>query len=901
MSIIGSKIGRYEVLELMGVGGMGEVYRARDLTLDRQGAIKREAKVLAQLDHPNIAAIYGLEESASADGASQRLLIMQLAEGDTLGDWIGTARLTTERALEIGLQIAAGLESAHERGVVHRDLKPANVKVSEDAGGHPHVRLLDFGLAKVYEPDGSASDISPELSASPTELAATRTGVILGTAAYMSPEQARGRQVDKRADIWAFGVVMFEMLTGRRLFGGESVSDMLAGVLKTDPDFSLLPPDVPPRVVQLLQRCLVRDPTRRLRDVGEARLILENPGDAVDTAVSAAPTSGSHRKPATAATQPAPARASPGARLLPWVVSALAIAIALWSLLGRRGAQVESYELAVGAPIDSEFLLGSNSGNVIISPDGTKLAFVATTEERPLLWVRPLDRDEPVALPGTENPSYPFWSPDSSKLAFFANGMLKSVDVSGGLPEVIADAPQGRGGSWGANGTIVFTPNASGTVHKVVDTGGEAENITSFDAGRGENAHYWPQILPDGERFLFFARGDTAENSGIYLAHIDGSTPPARVVASMSSGVYALPRAGYPGHLLWVRDGSLLAQPFDLDAGRLTGTATTIAADVRVQESQRALFASVSGDGVLAWATARAADNVVGWYNRQGLMTGGLEIEPGMIQQIALSPDGEQLLFSRPVQGTSDIWLHDVPTGTTRAIIAGPGYEELPGWSADGERVFYADTAQRLMMADPDGIAGEQVIYGGEIVSPGLPSVDARYLLFIAPHPDSGRALAVVSIDDPGTPTFLTPGSSTPDGAFGFSPDGEWVLLLSQRSGNAEYYAARWIVDGDSVRLGEPWVPVSANGASGFAARWTSGGEIIFSTADNYIVSVPVSRSGSGLELGREQRLFRIPDDATFLDVAADGQRFVMTTAPYAAGQTISVLTNWHSRLPRGR
>ena len=369
MSMTGSTVGHYEILELLGVGGMGEVYRARDKTLDRLVAIKvlpeewagdsdrlarlqREAKVLAQLDHPNIAAIHGLEEATSEGGAAQRLLIMQLAEGETLQEWIGSGRLSTERALDIGLQIAAGLEAAHERGVVHRDLKPANVKVSEDAGGYPHVKILDFGLAKACEPDGSGSDLSPEMSASPTVMAATRTGVILGTAAYMSPEQARGKVVDKRADIWAFGVVMFEMFSGRRLFGGENVSDMLAAVLKTDPDWGDLPADVPPRVERLLRRCLEKDPMQRLRDIGEARVLLESPGGAVEQLES----------PPVADVPVVATGPSVAGRLAPWAIVAAALAVAAWAWIARVPEVAGSYELAVGSPLDSEFLLGTKLG-----------------------------------------------------------------------------------------------------------------------------------------------------------------------------------------------------------------------------------------------------------------------------------------------------------------------------------------------------------------------------------------------------------------------------------------------------------------------------------------------------------------------------------------------------------
>jgi len=508
-----------------------------------------------------------------------------------------------------------------------------------------------------------------------------------------------------------------------------------------------------------------------------------------------------------------------------------------------------------------------------------------------------------VALPGTEDAYYPFWSADSTQLAFFAAGSLKRVDISGGLPETIAEAENGRGGSWGADGIILFTPRSAGTVARVAASGGEVVNVTNFDDRRGENAHYWPYILPGAERFLYFARSESSENSGIYLARIDGASPPVRVVASMSSGIYAPPHDGRPGYLLWVRDTNLLAQQLDPATGELEGSAAVIATDVRVEDAQRGLLASVSDSGVLAWAIARAADNVADWYDRQGLVTGRLDIEPGAIQQVALSEDGNRLLFSRPMQGTSDIFLHDVAAGTTRAVVAAPGFEELPVWSSDGTRFLYADTVSRVVLADPDGIAEERVIVGEDIDAGGgfLPSPDDKYLLLQARHPDGPRALAAVSMEDPGDPVFLAPPATPPDFPSDFSPDGRWLLLSSARSGEVELYATRWIVEGDQPRLGEPWVQVSSGTNGAAAARWTTGGEIIYIGADNRVVAVPVTQSGNGLDLGRERRLFPVSQVNTgFMDVSSDGQRFVVTGAPYAERQPLRILTNWYARLPAG-
>ncbi len=923
--MIGTRVGHYEILELMGVGGMGEVYRARDVTLDRIVAIKvlpeewagdgdrlarlqREAKVLAQLDHPNVAAIYGLEEETTEGGAPHRLLIMQLAEGETLQEWIEDDRVSTGKALEIALQMAAGLESAHERGVVHRDLKPANVKVSEDAGGHAHVKLLDFGLAKAYDPDGSSSDISPEMSGSPTVLAATRTGVILGTAAYMSPEQARGKPVDKRADIWAFGVVLFEMLSRQRLFRGESVSDTVAEVLKTEPDWSRLPPDVPPRVERMLRRCLEKDPMQRLRDIGEARVLLEKPHGAEPAATEPSTSPGIpistyvEAGPGPGTGPGAAAAGSSVGRLLPWAIAALSVAALVWVWTSRPEAAAPTYEVAIGAPVDSEFVIGTNAGNAIVSPDGTKVAFVASTDGSPQLFVRSLDREDPVALLGTDDPHYPFWAPDSRRLAFFADQSLKTIDIDGGLPETIAPAINGRGGSWGPDGTILFTPNGGSTVHRVPENGGDVVRVTTLDENRAENAHYWPEVLPGGDRFLYFVRSANAENSGIYLGYVDGSEPSVRLIGTMSSGIYAPPLGSGNGHLLWVRGGELLAQPLDLAAAELTGTAAVVATGVRVEQAQRGLIASVSNNGVLVWAAALAEAFVVQWHNRQGLVTDGLEIEPGFIQHLSLSPDGSRLAFALPEEGTSDIWLHDFETGTTRAIIAGPGFEELPVWTAAGDRIMYVETGTRLMSADPDGVGEARTLAEVALGAFPLASPDDAFLIYAAGHPEGGRAPAAIAMDGSGDPVFLTEVQTPANAIWGFSPDGEWALLSSARAGQPALYAARWIVEDGVPRLGETWTRVSDTLSNG-AARWTTSGEVIYTSADNWLVAVPVTQTGDGLELGRESRMFAVTmtDFAfRFLDIAADGQSFIIRTAPYAEGQTLRMLTHWQSRLPGG-
>jgi len=521
---------------------MGQVYRARDAKLGRDVAIKvlpdafardaerlarfrREAQALAALNDSHIAQIYHLEETGG-----RAALVMEFVDGRTIADMLHGRPIDTDDALRYAAEIAAGLETAHEKGIVHRDLKPANVKVTSEG----RVKILDFGLAKAMSGAGS-DDSGLQLANSPTLTArATEAGVILGTAAYMSPEQARGKALDKRTDIWAFGCVLFEMLTGRRAFEGETVSDTLASVLRSDPDWSALPAGVPPHVRALLGRCLERDVTRRLRDIGEARLALSG---------AAPPATATIQVPASQIGAPAIAR-RPARRWL-WMattfvlLAALAAVLPTSSLVRRDAppASPDSYELAIAAPPGAQFEVGSNSGNVILSPDGTRIAFVASTDKAATIWIRSLAADDARSVPGTENASNPFWSPDGRSIGFFANGKLWAVKIAGGLPEAIADASGSRGGAWSEAGTIIFAVGGS-ALSRVSASGGAVSPLTNLDGSRGENAHYWPVFLPGGKRFLYFVRSTKVENGGIYVGHMDGS-PSVRLVASLSSGILA--------------------------------------------------------------------------------------------------------------------------------------------------------------------------------------------------------------------------------------------------------------------------------------------------------------------------------------------------------------------------
>ena len=747
--------------------------------------------------------------------------------------------------------------------------------------------MLDFGLGKAL--DSSSSSASNALNSPTLTARGTEIGMILGTAAYMAPEQARGRAVDKRADIWAFGVVLFEMLSGRRLFDGEEISDVMASVLRQEIDWSRLPAGTPASIRRLLQRCLERDPKRRLRDIGEARIALDTHLD--EPAVPVAPAG-------SAAGSIAAARSASSTRL-PWAIAigATLIAIALAAALVMRRPAAPSDPallLEIGPPPDQEFLVGSNTGAVIISPDGSTVAFLTQTSEGRRLNVRSLATGETRALPGTAEAHYPFWSPDSRSIGFFGSGKLFTIAVAGGSPEAITDINQGRGGTWSAAGDILFTPVGGGVVHRVPERGGASAPVTTLDASRGENAHYWPVALPGGRKFLFFIRSTRPENNGIYLGSLDGAKP-VRLVTSLSSGLYAPARGDRPGHLLWVRDDDLFAQPLDIDSGRLTGEVKSVASDVRVEESQRGTFASVSDAGRLVWASARGGDFNFSWYERNGHRLGDLPIATGKIMQPRISPDGRKLAFTRAVGGTADIWVHDLASAATTQVTTDPDYDENPSWSPDGRRLIYQGRPDdTLLVATLDGSSPILKVPGGSQLTGGGFMPDGRTIMFSRITASTTNDLAVAHLDRPDAIVALTnePGQEflpTP------SPDGRWLAFVTDRTGRPEVVIARLFSDGTTFRLGQR-LPVSPSG--GFDPTWRKDGrEIIYLAPDATLMAVSVAADGEAVTLGKPTPLFKLPADAggwgSNWAGTADLTKFVVAQAPQATRQQFRLLTDW--------
>jgi Tol biopolymer transport system component/tRNA A-37 threonylcarbamoyl transferase component Bud32 len=706
----GSTLGPYRILSVLGAGGMGEVYRARDTKLNRDVALKvlpevlardpermarfqREAQVLAAMNHPNIAAIYGLEES---DGL--RALVMELVEGPTLAERIGATRPLTpgpspasgrgwpagsgeglrgssiapDEALPIAKQIADALEYAHERGIIHRDLKPANVKVTPEGT----VKVLDFGLAKALEVDASAS--TSNVSNSPTLTAmATQAGVILGTAAYMPPEQARGKTVDRRADIWAFGCVLYEMLSGRKPFEGETVTDVLASVVKTEPDWGAFPAETPPRIRELIRRCLTKDPKRRLRDIGEARIAIEETISGV----------GAGLVPALAEAAPGRPQGSPLRRALPWVaalMAALVAATAVWLFMSRQ-QPAERMQFAIP--------LGSDAETLSLSADGQMLAYVARDDAsgQDMLYFERVGSPMGTMLAGTEGVMYPFWSPDDTNIGFFADGKLQKVSISGGAPQVLRTAPHGRGGSWGSRGVIIYAPDAGGPLWRINADGSGAAALTDKLCLPGEASHRWPEFLPDGEHFLFWSgafnipKQTVKDEDGIYFSSLR-ATEKKFLVPAESNAAYA------NGHLYYLDErNSLISVPFDADKGKVAGKTRVVSGRVGYEPSViYGAFSAGGNDTVVYSSGAGAVLSALIWYDRSGKELGRTGV-PAVMANPSISPNGKYALADIADLKTSnvDVWIEDLVHGTASRFTFDPSEEASGVWSRDGTAIAF--------------------------------------------------------------------------------------------------------------------------------------------------------------------------------------------------------------------
>ena len=887
--LIGRTLGHYRITAKLGEGGMGEVYRAHDERLDRDVALKvlhqrvandterlarfeREAKLLASLSHQNIATLFGLEEHEG-----QRFLVMELAEGETLAERIKKGPIPVDDSLEYARQIAEGLEVAHEQGIIHRDLKPANVMVTPEG----RVKVLDFGLAKAWQPEEDDADLthSPTLTAQ-----MTAAGVLLGTAAYMSPEQARGKPVDKRTDVWSFGCVLFEMLTGSRCHQGETVSDTLAGILMQAPAWESLPANTPPRVHRLLRRCLEKDPQRRLRDIGEARIALE---DFESLAVS-------DGRDAAAGQLPTPKRQW---RALPWViVAATAVAaVAVGWVASRPDPPLTPARLAVDLPSDLRLSI-TLSNPLAVSPDGSRLAFVASRDGgRPQLYLRELSRFGASSIPGTEGADGPFFSPDGQWVAFFTDKKLRKVSVLGGAPLDVCDVPQlNPGATWGADGTIVLSSDRFGLM-RVRASGGTAEQLTAPKLAAGETTHAWPCFLPDGEHLLFTVRG----SRGPRIALLSLETGEWRELAAGGGAARYLPT----GHLLYPRAGGLTAVSFDLDRLETVGQPFPILEDVYAGPGLKGVGQgafSVSDTGVLAYVPggAAAAETRLVWVDRQGRST-PLAADPGSYEWPRLSPDGSRVAVTdRTADGAIDIWVLGVERGT-RSRLTGGGNNILATWAPGGEAVFFGwhqggPGGLNIYRKPVDGAGeAEQVLVREHPLFPMDITADGRSLLFVEWNPKTARDIWTMTLegDRRAEPVLVTPFDEYRPM---LSPDGRWLAYVSDESGRYEVYVQSW-PEGASRTL------VSAHGGTG--PTWSADSTELFYQNGEAMMVVPV-KSGTSFSTGTPELLFEgsfklgVYGSISY-DVSADGRFLMMERSQEATADRLHVVLDWFEELKR--
>jgi eukaryotic-like serine/threonine-protein kinase len=880
----GSRLGSYEITGPIGAGGMGEVYRARDSKLGRDVALKvlpqafareadrlarfqREAKVLASLNHPNIASIYGLEDSASTHA-----LVMELVGGPTLADRIQQGPIPIEEALKIARQICEALEYAHERGIVHRDLKPANVKVTPDDA----VKVLDFGLAKALEGDASSIDIST----SPTiSRMATQAGVLLGTAAYMSPEQAKGKSVDRRADIWAFGCVLYEMLTGKIAFGGETVTDTLAAVIKEEPDWSQLPAATPMRVRVLLQRCLQKDAKQRLRDIGDARISL-------DEVLAGAP------EPSSVAASAVSVRFWRWALILGIGALLLVVvtALAVWNLKPSPSPQPVT-RTVIDLPSGQQ-LAGLDRGPAIaLSPDGTHLAYVATQGGSQQLHLRALDSLEAKPMAGTEGAIQPFFSPDGQWLGFFAGGKLKKIPVTGGAPLTLCNAGAPYGASWSSHGVIDFVTSLTSVLQQVPDAGGAPQPLTRFE--KGENSQRWPNFLPGGNAVLF---GTSEISSNWTNAEVAVQLVGTGERRNLIQGGYS-PSYAPSGHLIYAQGGSLMAVPFDPQRLALTGAAVPVVESVRQFTNTGAAQYSFSVTGSLVYVPGgvQSAQRRLVWVDRKGVEQ-ALPSSPRAYRYPRISPDGRRVAVTIE-ESEIDIWVYDLAKDTLTRLTFQGGFNLLGAWTPDSRRIAFQSTKEgpgNLFWQLADGNGGLERLASSEYVqTPNSWSPDGQLLAFVETNPNTGYDIWVLRMSDRKAQPFLRTPSA--ESAPRFSPNGRWMAYVSDESGRFEVYVQPYPGPGGKWQI-------STEG--GTEPVWNRNGRELFYRSGDKMMAVDIGTQ-AGFSAGKPRMLFEgsyLPTPATApnYDVSSDGQRFLMlkpTEQTGAAPTQINVVLNWFEEL----
>lgn len=894
----GTRLGPYEIVAPLGAGGMGEVYRAKDTRLGREVAVKvlpehlggneevrarfeREAKTVSSLNHPHICTLFDVGREGETD-----YLVMELVEGETLAQRLGRGALPVAEVLRLGPQIADALDRAHRAGVIHRDLKPGNVMLTKTGSGPVTAKLMDFGLARAIGSDrrfgAAGSSLSggtmAALTQSPTVAQPlTAEGALVGTFQYMAPEQLEGREADARADLWALGCVLYEMLTGRRAFEGKSQASLIAAVLEREPaPISALAPSTPPGLDRVVRQCLGKDPDERWQTAADLRReLLWLQQDGSQAGALAPPTARAEARPR-------------GGVRLPWPLLALIVAgsvgmtvLATKFLNPAPPARVGRFTILSPGSLGAQNALGRNA---VISPDGRLVAMAARDSTGTAhLFVRPFDALAADELPGTEGAYYPFWSPDCRSLGFFAEGKLKRINLDGGRPQVLCDASAGRGAAWNRDGVILFSPTAQSSLHRISANGGEAKPLTTLDSGSKEIAHRWPQFLPDGRHFLYLALPARDGQFDMFLGSMDGK--PARLVErSESAAVYAA-----PGYLILERNGTLLARKFDAARGVASGEPVALIDPPSSGGNLGEPGLSVSEDGSYCYVHAVPVDTRLIWLDRNGRQTGVVPMQPGAFFGMSLSPDGSLVALARHDPATlTDIWMARVDRGSVTRFTSEPAIEwYFPTWSPDGSRLAFAsnrDGQYGIYVRPVSGVGREELLHRGESLKnwPTSWSVDERWIVFDSSSPNSGDDLWLLPLQgDRKAVAFLESRFNERGGQI--SPDGRWIAYVSDATGRDEICVQPFPVPGAVIQ-------VSSDG--GDAPVWSRdgrelffhspGGELMAATVDvepPFRATLPVP-------------LFRLPTGV--VDLTFDGQRGLALAPVSAADRTsVTLVLNW--------
>ncbi len=887
----GTKLGPYEIQAQLGAGGMGEVYRALDTRLDRTVAIKvlashlsssaelkqrmeREGRSISSLNHPNICHLYDIGSQNGTD-----YLVMEFLEGETLGERLRRGPLPLAEILKIGVAVAEALAVAHRSGIMHRDLKPGNIMLTP--GG---AKLMDFGLAKPLgiptAASGSASAPSFTAAATlsgPSPLTPlTTAGSVIGTIQYMSPEQIEGKEADARSDIFAFGAVLYEMVMGKRPFSGKSQISLASSILEKDPDpITSVNTTTPPAFEHVVTTCLQKNPDDRYLAAHDIKLELQ--WIAADRSVVVAP-----QKETLQGTAPR--------QRVVWA-AAVIIAIALGVAAGifiNRPVQPQAIRTVIDAPPKAALnLVGDSAGPPVLSPDGASLALAATgADGKSMLWVRPMNLVEAHLLPGTENAIFPFWSPDSRSLGFFADSKLKTIDINGGSPQVIADAPFGRGGAWGPGGVIVFSPTTQAPLMRVSANGGTPVAVTKVDAAR-HTSHRWPFFLPDGRHFLYLAINhdpSKAANDIVYYASLDGREN-RELLRSPSNAVYG------SGYLLFARGDQLMTQPFNPDNGTLSGEPQSVGKGLANDISTWHMDASASSGGLLVFASGGTGDWQLLWMDRASKQTSTVADKLPNLQSAHISPQGDRIALQID-NGVNDIWVFDVARGIKTRLTFGPVSNTFPVWSPDGKWIVYTSDRNghaNLIRKPSDGSGAEETLRIDDQVDVASDwSRDGKYLIYSHGLSPGEAGLWAMPLEGDRKPWQILPRGI----AGRLSPDGRWLAYMTFESGGPEVYVVPF-------RGGQGKWQVSAS--TGEDPQWSMDGkELYYVDEASSLYAVPVKDVGGALQFGAAQTIVTSWASPNLLyDVTPDGKKILLDEVSQKVSQSVTVVTNFTAGLKR--